>query len=85
MRARLGDKLGVEKQLVEEGVLDLDEDFHTSTSEVYGDPDVHPQPESYWGHVNTVGPRSCYDERVAVQDGRGALPELVARLRNNFV
>ena len=36
--------------------------FHTSTSEVYGDPDVHPQPESYWGHVNTLGPRSCYDE-----------------------
>lgn len=36
--------------------------FHTSTSEVYGDPDVHPQPERYWGHVNTLGPRSCYDE-----------------------
>ena len=36
--------------------------FHTSTSEVYGDPEVHPQPESYWGHVNTIGPRSCYDE-----------------------
>ncbi len=36
--------------------------FHTSTSEVYGDPDVHPQPESYWGHVNTIGIRSCYDE-----------------------
>ena len=33
-----------------------------STSEVYGDPKVHPQPESYWGHVNPVGPRSCYDE-----------------------
>ena len=33
-----------------------------STSEVYGDPDVHPQPESYWGNVNTIGPRSCYDE-----------------------
>ena len=41
--------------------------FHTSTSEVYGDPEVHPQPESYWGHVNTIGIRSCYDEgkRVA--------------------
>ena len=36
--------------------------FHASTSEVYGDPQVHPQPESYWGHVNTIGPRSCYDE-----------------------
>jgi UDP-glucuronate decarboxylase len=38
-----------------------------STSEVYGDPTVHPQPEAYWGNVNPVGPRSCYDEgkRVA--------------------
>lgn len=36
--------------------------FQASTSEVYGDPLVHPQPESYWGHVNTIGPRSCYDE-----------------------
>jgi UDP-glucuronate decarboxylase len=34
----------------------------TSTSEVYGDPLIHPQPESYYGNVNTVGPRSCYDE-----------------------
>jgi dTDP-glucose 4,6-dehydratase len=33
-----------------------------STSECYGDPDVHPQPESYWGHVNPIGPRSVYDE-----------------------
>ncbi len=36
--------------------------FQASTSEVYGDPDVHPQRESYWGNVNSVGPRSCYDE-----------------------
>ncbi len=38
-----------------------------STSEVYGNPQVHPQPENYWGHVNPIGPRSCYDEgkRVA--------------------
>ena len=38
-----------------------------STSEVYGDPEVHPQPESYWGHMNPIGPRACYDEgkRVA--------------------
>lgn len=36
--------------------------FQASTSEVYGDPAVHPQPESYWGHVNPIGPRSCYDE-----------------------
>jgi len=36
--------------------------FQASTSEVYGDPQVHPQPESYWGHVNPIGVRSCYDE-----------------------
>jgi UDP-glucuronate decarboxylase len=36
--------------------------FQASTSEVYGDPDVHPQPESYWGKVNPIGIRSCYDE-----------------------
>jgi UDP-glucuronate decarboxylase len=41
--------------------------FQASTSEVYGDPEVHPQSESYWGHVNPIGVRSCYDEgkRVA--------------------
>jgi UDP-glucuronate decarboxylase len=36
--------------------------LQASTSEVYGDPNVHPQAESYWGHVNPIGPRSCYDE-----------------------
>jgi UDP-glucuronate decarboxylase len=36
--------------------------FQASTSEVYGDPQVHPQPEGYWGHVNPIGLRSCYDE-----------------------
>ncbi|GAB4153803.1 MAG: SDR family oxidoreductase [Planctomycetaceae bacterium] len=41
--------------------------LHASTSEVYGDPEIHPQTEEYWGHVNPIGPRSCYDEgkRVA--------------------
>lgn len=48
-------------------VLDLAERhnarvFHASTSEIYGDPQVHPQPEAYWGHVNSFGPRACYDE-----------------------
>jgi UDP-glucuronate decarboxylase len=48
-------------------VLDLARDVGarvliTSTSEVYGDPEVHPQPESYWGNVNPIGPRACYDE-----------------------
>jgi UDP-glucuronate decarboxylase len=36
--------------------------FQASTSEVYGDPVIHPQVESYWGNVNPIGPRSCYDE-----------------------
>ncbi|MGW8375216.1 UDP-glucuronic acid decarboxylase family protein [Streptomyces sp. ODS28] len=36
--------------------------FVSSTSEVYGDPEVHPQEENYWGHVNPIGPRACYDE-----------------------
>jgi UDP-glucuronate decarboxylase len=36
--------------------------FQASTSEIYGDPLIHPQPEAYWGNVNTIGPRSCYDE-----------------------
>jgi UDP-glucuronate decarboxylase len=36
--------------------------FQASTSEVYGDPQVHPQPEEYWGHVNPIGRRACYDE-----------------------
>ena len=41
--------------------------LQASTSEVYGDPKEHPQSESYWGHVNPIGPRACYDEgkRVA--------------------
>jgi UDP-glucuronate decarboxylase len=36
--------------------------FQASTSEVYGDPEMHPQPEIYWGNVNPIGPRACYDE-----------------------
>jgi len=36
--------------------------LQASTSEIYGDPKVHPQPEAYWGNVNTLGPRACYDE-----------------------
>jgi UDP-glucuronate decarboxylase len=36
--------------------------FQASTSEIYGDPEVHPQTEDYWGHVNPIGPRACYDE-----------------------
>src|SRR6201987_4332797 len=40
-----------------------------STSEVYGDPQVHPQPESYWGHVNPIGPRGVYDEAMRYAEG----------------
>lgn len=36
--------------------------LQASTSEIYGDPEIHPQPETYWGNVNPIGPRSCYDE-----------------------
>jgi UDP-glucuronate decarboxylase len=62
-----------------------------STSEVYGDPDVHPQPESYWGNVNPVGPRSCYDEgkRCAeamffAYEREYRLPVRVARIFNTY-
>lgn len=48
-------------------MLDMAREVHAriliaSTSEVYGDPTVHPQPEGYWGNVNPIGPRACYDE-----------------------
>ena len=46
--------------------------LHASTSECYGDPQVHPQPETYWGHVNPIGIRSCYDE------GKRAVETLLA-------
>ena len=50
--------------------------LHTSTSECYGDPQVHPQPESYWGNVNPIGPRSVYDEskRFAEASDHGVSP-----------
>ena len=52
--------------------------IHTSTSEVYGDPLVHPQVESYWGNVNTIGVRSCYDE------GKRCAETLLADYRREF-
>jgi len=62
-----------------------------STSEVYGDPTVHPQPESYWGNVNTVGPRSCYDEGKRVAEtmmysyrDQSNVEVRVARIFNTF-
>jgi len=62
-----------------------------STSEVYGDPQVHPQPESYWGHVNPIGPRGVYDEAkryaealaMAYQRSHG-IPVRIARIFNTF-
>jgi len=63
----------------------------TSTSEVYGDPKVHPQPESYWGNVNTIGPRSCYDEGKRVAEtmmysyrDQSKVDIRVARIFNTF-
>eukprot|EP00600_Ochromonadales_sp_CCMP1393_P007890 CAMPEP_0174968032 /NCGR_PEP_ID=MMETSP0004_2-20121128/7906_1 /TAXON_ID=420556 /ORGANISM="Ochromonas sp., Strain CCMP1393" /LENGTH=446 /DNA_ID=CAMNT_0016217215 /DNA_START=65 /DNA_END=1405 /DNA_ORIENTATION=- len=63
----------------------------TSTSEVYGDPEVHPQKETYWGHVNPIGPRACYDEgkRVAetmmyAYETQQDVEVRVARIFNTF-
>ena len=50
------------RRLLDRALSDRAVFFLTSTSEVYGDPLVHPQPESYWGNVSSTGPRSCYDE-----------------------
>ncbi len=62
-----------------------------STSEVYGDPEVHPQDESYWGHVNPLGPRSCYDEGkrfaealAAAYRREYALDVRIARIFNTY-
>lgn len=62
-----------------------------STSEIYGDPLVHPQPETYWGNVNTLGPRSCYDEgkRVAetmmhAYNNQNGVQTRIARIFNTF-
>jgi len=63
----------------------------TSTSEVYGDPQISPQKEDYWGHVNPIGPRACYDEgkRVAetmmyAYESQGNVEVRVARIFNTF-
>jgi dTDP-glucose 4,6-dehydratase len=62
-----------------------------STSEVYGDPKVHPQPESYWGHVNPIGPRGVYDEAKRFAEAMSmayyrthAVPVRIARIFNTF-
>uniref|UniRef100_A0A6V1P8H7 UDP-glucuronate decarboxylase n=1 Tax=Heterosigma akashiwo TaxID=2829 RepID=A0A6V1P8H7_HETAK len=63
----------------------------TSTSEVYGDPEVHPQREDYWGHVNPIGPRACYDEGKRVAETmmyayhrQAGVEVRVARIFNTF-
>lgn len=65
--------------------------LQASTSEVYGDPVMHPQPESYWGHVNPIGPRACYDEGKRCAETlffdyhrQHALPIKVARIFNTY-
>ena len=65
--------------------------LQASTSEVYGDPDVHPQPESYWGNVNPIGIRSCYDEGKRCAETlffdyrrQHRLPIKVARIFNTY-
>ncbi len=65
--------------------------LQASTSEVYGDPELHPQPESYWGRVNPIGPRSCYDEGKRCAETlffdyhrQHALPIKVARIFNTY-
>lgn len=65
--------------------------LQASTSEVYGDPDVHPQPESYWGNVNPIGIRSCYDEGKRCAETlffdywrQHKLPIKVARIFNTY-
>jgi UDP-glucuronate decarboxylase len=65
--------------------------LQASTSEVYGDPSVHPQQESYWGNVNPIGPRSCYDEGKRCAETlffdyhrQHTLPIKVARIFNTY-
>jgi UDP-glucuronate decarboxylase len=65
--------------------------LQASTSEIYGDPDVHPQPEGYWGNVNTIGPRACYDEGKRCAETlffdyrrQHRLPIKVARIFNTY-
>ncbi len=65
--------------------------LQASTSEVYGDPQIHPQPESYWGHVNPIGIRSCYDEGKRIAETlmmdyhrQNRVDTRIARIFNTF-
>ncbi len=59
--------------------------LQASTSEVYGDPELHPQPESYWGNVNPIGVRSCYGPRMLPDDGRVVSNFIVQALSNEDI
>ena len=64
--------------------------LQASTSEVYGDPLVHPQPEAYWGNVNPIGPRSCYDESkryaesLCIAYAKEGVSAVIARIFNTY-
>jgi len=82
--------LGTERALAFAGTFGARLVF-ASTSEVYGDPAVHPQPESYWGHVNPIGPRSMYDEGkryaealVTAWRGQYRVDAAIARIFNSY-
>jgi len=78
------------RQLLELAVSRSASFFLASTSEVYGDPGVHPQPETYWGNVNPVGPRSVYDESkryaeaLVMEYHRRGLNIRIARIFNTY-
>jgi len=78
------------RQLLELAVSRSTSFFLASTSEVYGDPEVHPQPETYWGNVNPVGPRSVYDESkryaeaLVMEYHRRGLNIRIARIFNTY-
>ncbi len=79
------------RNLLERAAFDGARFFHASTSEVYGDPEMHPQRESYWGNVNTLGPRACYDEgkrfaeTLVMELGRQrAVPVRIVRIFNTY-
>lgn len=79
------------RRVLERAMRDGAKVFHASTSEVYGDPEVHPQPETYSGHVNPIGPRACYDEGKRFAEavftdfcGRHGLSLRMARIFNTY-
>lgn len=79
------------RNLLDRALRDRAVFFLASTSEVYGDPLVHPQPETYWGNVSSIGPRSCYDEAKRFSEAltmayhrRHGLDVRIARIFNTY-